>query len=59
MMCGYDLKLIELSKLYTTVPIIACGGAKCREDFGKVVSVGRQLHQREVFSFIRLRISQC
>ena len=40
MMCGYDLKLIKLSKLHTTVPIIACGGAKCREDFGTVASVG-------------------
>ena len=39
MMCGYDLKLIELSKLYTTVPIIAVAEQSV-EDFGKVVSVG-------------------
>ncbi len=37
---GYDLDLIKMVSSQVTVPVIACGGAGCADDFGKAVKFG-------------------
>jgi cyclase len=56
---GYDTKMIELARQYTSLPIIASGGAGSLGDFPKAVDAGANaLLAASIFHFGEFRINQ-